>query len=227
MHRFLKIALPFFAAAACSSDGGSPGGTGPGGQNNNTTAYAVSADSVFLDRTAPIGTSLETSVRVALGGQPAANVAVSWFTAAGSGSLSAKTSTTDADGVASVTWKLSDTAHVNTLTATAGTGSVNVKATGTPGPATAISAASADSTTVVAGASTLISVRVVDSFGNRVSGIPVAWASSGGSLSVTSSTTGPAGNADVVFLTATTPSTYSVTATAPGLSSVSFKVIGF
>jgi hypothetical protein len=60
-----------------------------------------------------------------------------------------------------------------------------------------------------------------------VSGIAVAWTASGGSLSVPTSTTGAAGNADVVFMTATTPATYSVTASAPGLSSISFKIVGF
>jgi adhesin/invasin len=226
MRRLFQLALPFFAAVACSSDGGGSSTTGPGDQTN-TTAYSVSADSAFLDRTALIGTSLATSVHVALGGQPAANVTVNWFAGAGSGSVSSKTSTTDANGVASVTWTISDTARVNTLTATAGTGSVNITAIGTPGPATAIAPASADSTLLVAGASTLLSVRVVDSFGNRVSGIAVAWTASGGSLSVPTSTTGAAGNADVVFMTATTPATYSVTASAPGLSSISFKIVGF
>jgi adhesin/invasin len=226
MRRLLHLPLPFILAAACSSDNGGTGTTGPGGPTNSTP-YSLSADSVFLDRTAAIGTSLATSVKVALNGQPAANVTVSWFAATGSGSLTAATSTTDASGVASVTWKISDTARVNTLTATAGTGSVNLTATGTPGPPTAISKASADSTLLVAGASTLLSVRVVDSFGNRVSGVPIAWTASGGSLSVAASTTGSAGNADVVFITTAAPGTYSVTATAPGLSAVSFIVVGF
>src|SRR5262249_49508997 len=149
-----------------------------------------------------------------LGGLAAANVSVNWFAAAGSGTTSAKTSTTDAGGNASITWTLSDTARVNTLTATAGTGSVNLTATSTPGAPKATSPATADSTSLVAGASTLISVRIVDAFGNRVSGIQVSWSTTGGSLSTQSSTTGTAGNADVVFVTAATPATYSVTATA-------------
>jgi Bacterial Ig-like domain (group 1) len=226
MRRFLQIAFFSVAAAACGSSNPASTGDGTGG-NNNATAYSLSADSTFLDRTAPIGTALATTVHVELGGQAAANVAVSWFTSVGSGTTSAKTSTTDANGNASITWTLSDTARVNTLTATAGTGSVNLTATSTPGAPTAIAPATADSTSLVAGASTLISVRIVDSFGNRVSGIPVSWTATGGSLSTQSSTTGSAGNADVVFMTAATPASYSITATAPGLSPVSFKVIGF
>jgi hypothetical protein len=225
MRRFFQIALPLIAAAACGSD--NPASTGDGNGSNNTTPYSLSADSSFLDRTAPIGTALGTKVHVELSGLAAANVTVSWFTAAGSGTTSAKTSTTDANGDASITWTLSDTARVNTLTATAGTGSVNLTATSTPGAPNAISAATADSTSLVAGASTLISVRVVDAFGNRVPGVQVSWTATGGSLSTQSSTTGTAGNADVVFMTTSTPTSYSVTATAPGLSPVSFKIIGF
>ena len=226
MRRILQIVLPLAAAAACGSD--NPASTGDGtGTNNNGTPYSVSADTTFLSRTAPIGTALASTVHVELGGVAAANVTVSWFPAAGSGTVSAKTSTTDAGGNASITWTLSDTARVNTLTATAGTGSVNLTATSTPGAPNAIARATADSTTLVAGASTLIIVRVVDAFGNRVSGVNVAWTATGGSLSVQNSTTGNAGNADVVFITAATPASYSVTATAPGLTPVSFKVIGF
>ena len=224
MRRLFQIALPLLTVAACSSDNGGSGGTGP---NTPATPYSVSADSSVLDRTAPIGTALDTKVHVELGGQPAANVTVSWFTAAGSGATNAKTSTTDASGNASITWTLSDTAHVNTLTATAGSGSVNITATSTPGPPTAISAGTADSTLLVAGASTLLTVRVVDAFGNRVSGVQVSWSSNGGSLSSQSSTTGSTGNANVVFMTTPSPATYTVTATAQGLSPISFKVVGF
>jgi adhesin/invasin len=225
MRRSFLLIVALCGAAACSSSDGGSGTTGPGGPA--AIAYSLSADSVFLDRTALIGTALTTSVHVALGGQPAANVTVNWFAAAGSGALSAKTSTTDASGVASVIWTISDTAHVNTLTATAGSGSVNMTATSTPGNPFALAKASADSTLVVAGASTLLTVRVVDSFGNRVAGVPVSWTATGGSLSPSSSTTGANGNADVVFVTSGTPATYSVMATAPGLTAVSYKVVGF
>jgi hypothetical protein len=60
-----------------------------------------------------------------------------------------------------------------------------------------------------------------------VSGVQVSWSSTGGSLSTQSSTTGSAGNADVVFMTTPAPATYSVMATSPGLSAISFKVVGF
>ncbi len=226
MRRFLLLAISLSAAAACGSDGGAGSTTGPGGTTSNTP-YSLSADSVFLDRTALIGTSLPTTINVQLGGLPAANVTVTWIVAKGSGSLSSTTSATDALGNATVTWKISDTAQVNTLTATAGTGSVNVTATGTPGPPTVLTATSADSTSLVAGASTLISVHAADSFGNAVPGVVVLWSSSGGSLSLPTSTTGATGNASVVFSTTATPTTYSVTAAASTLNPLSFKVIGF
>lgn len=226
MRRFLVLAISLSAAAACGSDGSS-GSTGPS-STQSTTPYSLSADSVNLARTVPIGTSLPTVVNVQLGGLPAVNVTVTWVVPKGNGTLSSTTSTTDALGNATVTWKISDTVRTNTLTATAGTGSVNLTATGTAGPAAALTAASADSTSLVAGAATLITVHAADSFGNGVPGVVITWTSSGGSLSLPTSTTGVSGNASVVFSTTTTPATYSVTATAGGVGSpLSFKVIGF
>ena len=226
MHRFLLLALSLSALAACGSDNSSGGVTGTNPQAE--TPYSVSADSINLDRTVPIGTSLQTTVNVQLNGLPATNVTVTWVAPKGNGTLSSTTSTTDAQGNAVVTWKISDTVRTNTLTATAGTGSVNLTATGTAGPATTLIAASSDSTSLVAGASTLITVHAADSFGNGVPGVVINWSSSGGSLSLPISTTGATGNASVVFSTATTPATYSVTATAGGVfNPLSFKVIGF
>jgi len=225
MRRLFALTL-LLAAAACGSSSDGSGSTGPTGGSSDK-AYSLSADSTFLARTVPIGSALPTTVHVELGGVPAVNVTVSWFPNTLSGTVDTKTSTTDANGNASVVWTLSDTVRVNTLTATAGTGSVNVTATTTPGPVTTLTKASADSTSLVAGASTLLTVRAADQFGNRVPGVAITWTASGGSLSTTNSTTGSAGNADVVFVTTATPATYSVTATATGLAPVSFKVIGF
>jgi len=225
MRRFFLSALSLTAAVACGSSSDGSGTTGPGGSSG--TAYSVSADSTFLARTAPIGSTLPTTVHVELGGVPQANVTVSWFPNALSGTVSSKTSTTDSNGNASVTWTLGDTVRVNTLTATAGTGSVNVTATTTPGPATTLTKASADSTSLVAGASTILTVRAADQFGNRVPGVTITWTASGGSLSAASSTTGAAGNADIVFMTTTSPAAYSVTATAAGMQAVSFKIVSF
>lgn len=225
MRRFFLLVSFLSAATACGSSSDGSGTTGPDGPPQ--TAYSVSADSTFLARTALIGSSLPTTVHVELGGVPAANVTVNWFPSALSGTVSSKTSTTDSNGNATVTWTLSDTVRVNTLTATAGTGSVNVTATTTPGPATTLTKATADSTSVVAGASALLTVRATDQFGNRVPGIAITWTASAGSLSAATSTTGSAGNADVVFITTGSPTTYSVTATAAGLPAVSFKVVSF
>lgn len=226
MRQYQLILFPLIVAAACGGSDGSTGGTGPGG-NPSPNAYSLSADSTVIQRTATVGTALPTPVTVELAGKPAANVTVSWFPAVGSGSVSSKTSVTDANGVASVTWTLSDTAHVNTLTATAGTGSVNVTATGTAGAATGIAKASPDSTRLVAGASTLLSVRATDAFGNLVAGVPVTWAASGGALDLSSSTTGSFGMANVVFMTSSTPASYTITANAGALGSVTFTVVGF
>lgn len=223
MRRTLAL-LFSVAAAACGSSSDS-GSTGPG---TPQTAYSLSADSAFLIRTALIGTPLPTTVHVELGGVAASNVEVSWFPTTGSGSVSAKTSTTDANGNASVTWTLGDTARVDSLTATAGTGSVNFAATATSGTGVTLSKVSADSTKVVAGASALLSVRLVDSFGNPVPGVTINWTvTGGGSLSEPTSITGSSGHADVVLVTSPTPATYAVTASAVGIVAVTFTITGF
>jgi hypothetical protein len=84
----------------------------------------------------------------------------------------------------------------------------------------------ADSTAVVAGASTLLTVRVTDKSGNPVTGSTVTWATTGGALTTSTTTTGSSGNGQVVFSTDRTPKSYTVTATAGSLGTLTFKVVG-
>lgn len=97
--------------------------------------------------------------------------------------------------------------------------------TATPGPAAALSKMVPDSLVVAPGASTLLTVRAVDQFGNPVAGVVVSWAATGGALTVTTTTTGSSGNAEVVFTSETTPRSYTVTATAPGLDAAAFSIV--
>ena len=105
---FLLAAL----AVACSSDSSSTSGT-----NSNpttpttptTNGYSVSVDSVFATRTAMVGTSLPSEVRVSLNGQPAAGVTITWTVSTGGGTANPTTSVTNSAGVAATVWTLSDT----------------------------------------------------------------------------------------------------------------------
>src|SRR5207248_2312847 len=125
--------------------------------------------------------------------------------AAGSGSVTGGTQTTNGSGIATVgSWTLSPTAGSNTLTATSGslTGSpVTFTATGTAGAAAAIAANSPTSQSAAAGTavSTPPSVIVKDANGNPVAEVAVTFAAAPGKGTITgaSQTTNGSGVATV------------------------------
>jgi phage tail sheath gpL-like len=121
---------------------------------------------------------------------------------------------------------MGDTARAYTLTAAITGASVTLQATATAGDPVTLSKVSADTIAVAAGASTLVTVRAVDKLGNPVSGVVVSWASTGGALTITATTTGASGNAEVAFSSDATPRSYTVTATAAGLGTATFIVVG-
>jgi hypothetical protein len=65
-----------------------------------------------------------------------------------------------------------------------------------------------------------------DSLGNRVGGVAVTWAATGGALTAATTTTGASGDAEVVFTSDPAPRSYAVSATATGLGTVVFTVVG-
>src|SRR5207253_687479 len=109
-------------------------------------------------------------------GNPVAEVAVTFTPAAGSGSVTGGTQTTNSSGIATVgSWTLSATAGSNTLTATSGSLTwrpVSRSATGTAGAAATIAPNSPTSPTAPAGTavSPPPSVIVKDANGNPVTG---------------------------------------------------------
>jgi hypothetical protein len=128
--------------------------------------------------------------------------------------------------VAAATWTLGDTARVYTLTAAITGASVTLQTTATAGDPVAMSKVSHDTLVVAAGASTLVTVRAVDKLGNPVAGVVVSWASTGGALTAATTTTGASGNAEVAFSTDPTPRSYTINATATGLGTATFIVVG-
>ena len=222
------VSLALCAAASCSTDSSaSPtGSSGGDGSTSSSNAMNIAVDSAFAVRAAVVGVSLPAKVRVTLNGTPVAGLAVTWTPAARSGTVSAATSATDSTGYAVTTWIVGDSVGTQTLTASITGASINLVAEATAGPATTLTKVTADSSAVVAGASLLLTVRTTDKFGNRVSGVPVAWSSSSGALSVTSTTTGPTGQAEVAFTTEATPGLATVTASVVGFGTATFKVVG-
>jgi len=224
--QILSLAVLAAVAVACSSD--RTGGTGPTTPTDSSTVgLTVSVDSGFADRTAVVGTTVPAHVHVTKAGQPAAGVTVAWTVSTGGGTVSAASSVSDASGAAVTSWTLNDTVRVSTLTAAVvGVSSTTLQVTTIGGAAAAVVKASADSVAVVAGSSTLLTVRVTDKTGNPVTGAAVAWTATGGSLTTTTTTTGASGNGQVVFSTDGTPKSYTVTATVAGIGALTFKVVG-
>jgi adhesin/invasin len=225
MRPLILSLAALLAAAACSSDASTS--SGPDSSGSNGDSFNVAADSANADRTVLAGSANRVSVLVTFAGKPAFGVPVSWKPTAGSGTTSDTLSVSDSTGVASTTWTINDTAKVNTLEAIVGTSTATLHATGIAGPASVLAKVSADSIGVVAGANTLLTVRVTDRVGNPVPGITVDWSATDGALSVATSTTGSSGGADATFTSPVSPGTSLVTASIPGIGSVVFRVTGF
>jgi Bacterial Ig-like domain (group 1) len=222
--------LAFFAAAALAACGGSDSPTGSTGGVTPTptaTTPSISIDSGFADRTAVVGSTVPASVHVAVNGVPTSGITVTWSVSTGGGTVNPTTSVSDASGLATTSWTLNDTVRVATLTAAVlNASSVSMFMTTFGGAASTFTKVTADSVAVVAGASTLLTVRVKDKSGNPVTGTTVTWTTTGGALTTSSTTTGSSGNGQVVFSTDPTPKSYTVTATAAGLGVLTFKVVG-
>jgi hypothetical protein len=223
-YPFLVAAL--CAAAACSHDATSSPSPSTPGTSTSSSGLNISVDSTFANRTAVVATTIPAAVHVTLSGQPSAGVTVSWIVPASGGSVSPASSTTDASGVATATWTLGDTARAYTLTAAITGASVTLQTTATAGNPAALTRISPDTLVMAAGASTLITVRAADKFGNPAAGVVVAWATNGGALTAATTTTGTSGNAEVAFSSDPSPRSYTISATAAGLGAATFTVVG-
>ena len=218
---FLAVSL---SVAACSRDLTSSSSP-TSGTPTPSNGLNIAVDSALANQTAVVGTAIVAKVHVTQSGQPVSGIAVNWIPATDGGTVSPSSSTTDAGGVATTTWTLGDTARAYTLTAAMSAASVGLQATAIAGPATSLSKTGADSVIIAAGASTLLTVRATDKRGNSVGGVTVAWTTTGGSLTASSTTTGASGKAEVVFSSGPVPQTYTVTATAAGLGTQTFAVL--
>lgn len=127
-------------------------------------------------QTATIRTTLaQTVVKVAdANGFGVPNVAVTFAVASGGGSIAVDNGTTDANGLARVTWTLGSTIGSQSITATVAglTGSpLTITATATPLPAVALAFVSQPANTPMnAAISPAVSVRAIDADGNTVTG---------------------------------------------------------
>lgn len=184
--------LLLLAAFACGGDGG----TTP---NTTATQIAIQAGN---NQVAPAGTALaplQVLVRDA-SSAPVQGVTVNWAVGTGGGTVSATTSTSDVNGIASITRTLGPNAGTQTTTATRGglSGSpVTFNATATIQGATQITLASGNNQTALVSAtlSTPYAVLVRNHNNAPVQGVTVNWSTPAGcpAISPVSSQTDAAG----------------------------------
>jgi Big-like domain-containing protein len=130
--------------------------------------------------TATVGSPITIAVQVADGrGNPLSGVGVTWNPVLNAGHLSSATSTTDAQGNASVQWTLDTLAGTNTISATApGASPLTINATGTSGAASHFLKVSGDSQSVAINSivPAPLVVGVTDRYGNPVVTLPnISW----------------------------------------------------
>jgi hypothetical protein len=208
---------------ACGSDNRGPTAI----DSTTASGLTISIDSGSNAQMAPVGTPITVTVHLHdANGNAVASTALNWTVQSGHGSVSPATTTTGANGESSAQWTMGDTAQIETMSVSLIGAEVLVTATGTAGAPLSLSKAVPDSQAVVSGGAVQLIARAVDQFGNGVPGVTVTWTASGGSIAPASSATGSSGDAAVTFTTAATPATYTITAAAPGLQSVTFTLTG-
>jgi len=221
--RILLIAAAAAIVAACGKDSSTSPGEGPG--TPTAIVYTLTVDTTLADTaTATVATQVPVTVHLSKAGAAVPNGTVTWKATLGSGKVTSETSTTDANGNASILWTLGDTAGFNTLSITSFDASTVYHAVGTPDEPSNLVRVSADSSLVITGASLPLSVRATDRLGNGSGGADVIWTATGGQITVTTTPAGKNGGASTVFTT-TAPGTYTVTARLPGHASLLFKVV--
>jgi hypothetical protein len=207
--------------AACG--GGDSAGPGP-----DTTPATVTSR-VTMPATAPAGTAvtpLPSVVVKNVRGDALQGVPVTFAVAAGGGTITGATQTTDAAGIATIgSWTLGTTAGENRVTATVGTlPAVTFTVTGVNTAATQVTKVNDNqSGTTGQALAQQIGVIVKDQFGNPVSGVQVTFAAQNGtSVAPTTVTTNASGAANTTWTLGSTTGVVHATATAGTLPAVTF-----
>ena len=182
-----------------------------GSGNNQTLAVTAAAGS-------PLAVTLVDS-----NGAPVSGIPVAWSISFGGGTVAPTSSMTDASGIATTTYTAGTTSGPKSIHATVGGASgspVSFSLAVTPGPAVRVVKAEGDGQTSSIGTFPApFRVSIVDSYGNGVPGMTVAWAvtSGSGNVSPTSSVSDVGGLASTQF-TGSGLGPATLTATAQGLT---------
>jgi adhesin/invasin len=147
-----------------------------------------------------------------------------WAVLSGNGVISDTISTTDTLGAAHIVWTLGRTPAMNALVVGFGDAADTVYATGVVGAPSSLAIIGSQTTTTASGESVVLRVVVKDRPGNVVPNATVAWTSSGGAISATTTATDSTGIATATF-SANAPGTYYVTSDLPALATCIFEIV--
>ena len=215
--------------SGCSGDGG-------GGATVHLVPTSVTPGG--NGQAGPAGATLPNPISVTVldqNGDPMSGIAVALAVLTGNGTLGDSSLVTNAQGVASTTWTLGTASGTNNNTAkatvTGFTGSAPIlTASANAGAAAVLVYSSGDQQMGVINTTTApLVVRVLDSYGNPVPGVPVTWTvtSGGGSVSGSTVPTTTAGFSSVTRTLGSTMAGNGTLATAAGTTpaTVSFLAI--
>jgi hypothetical protein len=205
--------------------------------DSTTNAASAVAASVVVNtgssgQTGTVGQQLAVPVSVHVtdqNGTAVVNSSVAWTLAASSGSVDSATTMTNANGDATVLWTLGTVAGGDTLTATISSGTaVIITATANAGSMANLISVGSATQAVTAGTSTSpLVVKATDQFGNAVPNANITWtASAGAILSASSGVTDANGLTSVIVTTDPSPGSYTITASGPSGTPVTFSITG-
>jgi len=212
--RQVLVLAGFALATACG------GGDGSGPPPRTIAAFSgAQTDTVLATLPNPLVALVRENA------DPVSGVTVTW-TAAGNGKVNGAataTTTTGADGKASVTYQLGSTAGTQTPTAAAAglSGSpVSFALTATAGAAVDINKSATVDTASTVRTTVPYTVLGVDSHGNPKAGVVVDWlpTGGGGSIAPDQNTTGTDGKASAIRTLSGSEGEHTATATAGGLT---------
>jgi adhesin/invasin len=195
------------AIVACSSE---DNGTNPPPGNTTPAAIAVTSGN---NQSGTVNAALASPLVVTVtnsDGDPLSGVGVSWTVAAGGGSLSAATSTTNAQGQASINYTLGPNAGTNTINAavtsdnslsTSFTATANAPPVDMTPASIEISGGNNQSTTVNQPLANPLTVVVKNAGGTALANVDVSWAvtGGGGTLGMSNSMTNASGIASNTY----------------------------
>jgi plastocyanin len=170
--------------------------------------------------------TLASPIRVVVTmGTPQVGTVVTWATAGPGASVTPLQSMTDANGIATTTWKLGHVSGAQNATATLSGASgspVTFTATATPGAATQMIQPTGNGQAWMIGTvlPQPLAVTVADQYANGVAGTAITWQVTSGSASVNpgSSMSNASGIAQTVLTLGNTPGAITITATNAALA---------